>query len=273
MPHIIISVLLHPICFLLSYALVNDFTKQNIHEQIYHKLEQLTEICDLYFFSAWISKLASSFSTSHPGFINKNKTNNSNQKHVIHSRDTSSDGLFFMTFNTSSIVWSSSSSSSLIKYSGSSEGIKRGLTMQIKVEKKKHSYLPRDSDGFLVFLSLFLLSALDIISFISSVISFPVKLFPESVIYEYSSLLWKPSKLSSVSVVFVFNALRSNVAPVSPILLSIDLCIFLQKLLIHWKVSFVLTVQIEFYKCSVGFQCFTQRSNSRSSDVVPCCCE
>ena len=85
-------------------------------------------------------------------------------------------------------------------------------------------------------------------------------------------LLSSPLRLSSVSVVFVFSDSLNDVAPGSPILLSLNkkkwkawivdgclLCVF-----------FVFTHQIEFCKCCVWFQWFTQWCCSCVSGVVVC---
>ena len=67
-------------------------------------------------------------------------------------------------------------------------------------------------------------------------------------------LLSSPLRLSSVSVVFDFNASLNDVAPVSSILLSVDL-IKMQKgrSLVNTVcvVSFAFTFQIEFSECCV----------------------
>ena len=68
-----------------------------------------------------------------------------------------------------------------------------------------------------------------------------------------SFLLSLHCKLSSVSVLFDFNASLTDVAPVSPILLSVDLMIKEKEWIVDgWHlcvVSFVFTTQIEFCEC------------------------
>ena len=67
-------------------------------------------------------------------------------------------------------------------------------------------------------------------------------------------LLSSPLRLSSVSVVFDFNASLNDVAPVSPMLLSVDLMRMKKSGLLVGAicvVSFVFTNQIEFCECCV----------------------
>ena len=82
------------------------------------------------------------------------------------------------------------------------------------------------------------------------------------------------AKQSSVSVVFVFNALLIITAPVSPMLLSVVLR--KKKREDCWWIPFacviplVFTNQIEFSERCVSFQCITQWRCSNVSNVVPC---
>ena len=81
-------------------------------------------------------------------------------------------------------------------------------------------------------------------------------------------------RLRAVSVVFDFNDSLNDVAPVSPILFSVDLkinekseslmCLFV------CIISFVFTTQIEFSECSVWFQYVTQWCCSLVSNSIVC---
>ena len=69
-------------------------------------------------------------------------------------------------------------------------------------------------------------------------------------------LLFSQSISSSVSVVFVFSASLNDVAPVSPIMLAVDMTRNEKKLIVdgcHLRVFFlfVFTSQIEFRECCV----------------------
>ena len=68
-------------------------------------------------------------------------------------------------------------------------------------------------------------------------------------------LLYSLLRLSSVSVVFDFNASLSDVAPVSPMKLSVDLMRMEKECIVdgcHLRVvSFLLTIQIELSECCV----------------------
>ena len=67
-------------------------------------------------------------------------------------------------------------------------------------------------------------------------------------------LLCLPSRLSFVSAVFDFNASLSDVAPVSPIMVSVDLLRMEKEWIVGCHslcVSFVFTIQIEFCECCV----------------------
>ena len=67
-------------------------------------------------------------------------------------------------------------------------------------------------------------------------------------------LLCLPKRLSSVSVVFDFNASLIDVAPVSLMLLTVDLMRMERSGLLMdviYVVSFVFTSQIEFRECCV----------------------
>ena len=71
-----------------------------------------------------------------------------------------------------------------------------------------------------------------------------------------SFLLSSPNRLSSVSVVFDFNAALNDVAPVSPTLLSVDVkrkekSELLMDVFCVCLLSFVFTLQIEFCECCV----------------------
>ena len=88
-------------------------------------------------------------------------------------------------------------------------------------------------------------------------------------------LLPSLSRLSSVSVVFDFSDSLNDVAPVSPMSLSV----YVKKK--EWFVdgclvcllSFAFTVQIEFSECRVWFQCFTQWCCSYVFNHVACLCK
>ena len=90
-------------------------------------------------------------------------------------------------------------------------------------------------------------------------------------------LLSSHLRLSSVSVVFDFNASLNDVVPLPPILLTVDvkskeksdllMDVFVSLL------SFVFTTQIEFRECCVQFQWFTQWCCSCVSNLVPCWCK
>ena len=71
-----------------------------------------------------------------------------------------------------------------------------------------------------------------------------------------------PLRSSFVSVVFDFNASLNDVAPLSPMLLSVDMMIIKKEWIVGGYhlcvVSFVFTTQIELSECCVGFQCITQ---------------
>ena len=67
-------------------------------------------------------------------------------------------------------------------------------------------------------------------------------------------LLYLPSKLSSISVVFDFNASLNDVAPVSPIKFTVDWMTMGKSELLMDTICvapFVLTTQIEFHECCV----------------------
>ena len=87
----------------------------------------------------------------------------------------------------------------------------------------------------------------------------------------FSSLL---SRSSSVSVVFDFSASLNAFAPVSPMLLSVDVK-WNEKVICWWMpfvclLSLVFTLQIEFSECCAWFQWFTQWCCSYISNVVVC---
>ena len=74
-------------------------------------------------------------------------------------------------------------------------------------------------------------------------------------------LLSSPPRLSSVSVVFDFNASLNDFAPLYPISLAVDAMKMEKSELlmdVFYVSSFVFTSQIEFSECCVCFQCFTQ---------------
>ena len=73
--------------------------------------------------------------------------------------------------------------------------------------------------------------------------------------------LCSPLRSSFVSAVFVFNASLNDVAPVSPMLLPVDLMRIESYSLIDivlCVVFFVFTTQIEFNECFVFLQSITQ---------------
>ena len=96
-------------------------------------------------------------------------------------------------------------------------------------------------------------------------------------VYGYHScifLLSSRPRSSFVSVAFDFNDSLSDVAPVSPMLLSVDVmrneksdCLLI---LFVCFLSFVFTKQIEFSECCVWFQWFAQWCCSIISDVAIC---
>ena len=74
-------------------------------------------------------------------------------------------------------------------------------------------------------------------------------------------LFLSQSRLSFVSVLFDFNASPNDVAPVSPIKLSVDLMRICRNELLHFifvLFFFLFTTQIKFSECCVGFQCIAQ---------------
>ena len=81
-------------------------------------------------------------------------------------------------------------------------------------------------------------------------------------------------KWSVLSEVFVFNASLNDVAPTSPILLSMSLFVRgksddPRELYLCNYLFCALTSQIELIKLSVRFQCFAQRCSTCLSNLIP----
>ena len=80
--------------------------------------------------------------------------------------------------------------------------------------------------------------------------------------------------MSWVSVVFDFNDSLNDVAPMSPMLLSVSVKRKKKRvncwLMSFCMSSFVFTIQIEFCECCVWFQCFTQWCYSCVFNLVVC---
>ena len=104
--------------------------------------------------------------------------------------------------------------------------------------------------------------------------AFPVslKLLSVVMLWKEEWFLWMPSvclllsqqlRLSWTSVMFDFNASLNDVAPVSPIVLSVVRLwkgrVICFQMTFASSFVFVFTTQVEYHECCVWFQCFTQR--------------
>ena len=80
-----------------------------------------------------------------------------------------------------------------------------------------------------------------------------------------------------LSVVFDFNASLNDVAPVSPMMLPVDMKRKWKEFIVDGcllcLLSFVFTPQIEFRECCVWFEWFTQWCCSCVSNVIHCWCD
>ena len=155
-----------------------------------------------------------------------------------HTHDTSNNGLSFAALSASPIVCFSSSSSSFSRYSADSVqktmSFKHGNETKWNDAKQKtrhsfHHLLP-GSEALLRFSSLFRCSAFDIACHNSWLMLLSVyeerkgkELFVDVCLWCVFFLLYSPPRSSHVSVVFDFNDSLNDFAPVSPILLSVDL--------------------------------------------------
>ena len=86
-------------------------------------------------------------------------------------------------------------------------------------------------------------------------------------------VLCSPLRSSFVSVVFDFNASLNDVAPLSPMLLSVELMRIEKELVAMDAICVLLlliTTQIELSECCVRFQCITQRCCTSFSNLVYC---
>ena len=91
-------------------------------------------------------------------------------------------------------------------------------------------------------------------------------------IYASSTLSsYSPCSFSVLSVVLIFNASLSALAPFIPMLLTACLCLLLAKSAIHPSCTFfLLTFQIQFLECCVDLQCLAQCDCSFITNLVVC---